>query len=322
MTASSSQPAPRVETGVGRRLVLVVVNKHWECDPVLAAMLSDQAWPGVRACWPVLHEWPRARRNPPRGTNPIDPHPVLLPRAIFRLRNVTVELWCISDLLEHFPDESRYQSSSERKAERLPAILGGRVADLVVAVGTAAFPSSADNLNGSVVVGTSVFAHDSDASNEASRWRWTFDTRVPSVVTPDAFRAMTSVAPQVHARLLPAPRSPSSQRTFLAQYDYISLGSVNVTDYTKYNAADGATMQAFRNAKTGLLPASLETTHSVIRASLGDRFLFVSGIVNRFGTFDEDVGEFGYPQNFIGAHNAGVAVAWMLTAIDAYFTGT
>jgi hypothetical protein len=298
-------------------LVLVVVNKFWECDPLLAALLGEGVPPQIREQWPVIQDWPRARRNPPKGSAPQNPDPSPKPRAVFTLHHTVVEVWCVSDLLEHFPDESRYQSSSERKAERLPLVLQGRAPDLVVAVGTAAFPSSSENLNGSVVVGTHVFAHDGDPSNTYSRWAWTFDTLVKSALPSDAFRTMTAVGAQLQPRLLAAPRAPSSQRVFLAQHDLVSLGSVNVTDYAKYGPSDGAAVKAFRDAKTGLPAGSLETTHAVIRASLGDRFLFVSGIVDRLGHFDDDVGEIAYPQNLVGAHNAGVAIAWMLPAIDA-----
>lgn len=80
-----------------------------------------------------------------------------------------------------------------------------------------------------------------------------------------------------------------------------------------------ATLKAFGDANTGAPLGSLETTHAVIRATLGSSFLYISGIVNRFGRFDEDVGGPGFKcaQNFVGAYNAGVALAWMLPMIDA-----
>jgi hypothetical protein len=296
-------------------LTLVVVNKSWECDPVLNALLGEGSSPLLRQNWPALRDWPRPRRNPPKGSPAGAPDPDPKPRALFALPNTFVEVWCIADLLEHFPDESRFQSSSERKAERLPLVLQGRTPDLVIAVGTAAFPSSSENLNGAVVAGTTVFAHDGDPGNPSSGWTWTFDTFVRSTLASDAFSRMAAIGAQVLPRLVPTPHAASCQRTFLAQHDVVSLGSVNVTDYKKYGSSDAAALKAFQDAKTGLVAGSLETTHAVIRATLGDRFMFVSGIVDRIGHFDEDIGEIVYAQNFVGAHNAGIALAWMLAAI-------
>jgi hypothetical protein len=133
------------------------------------------------------------------------------------LPRTVAEVWCISDLLEHFPDEPRFQSSSERKAERLPLVLQGRTPDLVIAVGTAGFPSGSENLNGAVISGTNVFAHEGDPANPCPRWAWTFDTVVRSALPSDVFRAMTAIGAQVQPRLVPTPHAPTSQRAFLAQ---------------------------------------------------------------------------------------------------------
>jgi hypothetical protein len=198
-------------------------------------------------------------------------------------------------------------------------MLGGLTPVLLLSIGTATTPIASENLNGSVVVGTAVFAHDGDPANPDSRWAWTFDALVPSSLPREAFAAMTAVSAPVLPRLLPTPRTPGSQRALLAQYDLVSLGDVNVTDYAKYPTADSATLKAFGDANTGAPLGSLETTHAVIRATLGSSFLYISGIVNRFGRFDEDVGGPGFnsAQNFVGAYNAGVALAWMLPMIDA-----
>lgn len=121
------------------KLVLAVVNKAWECDPVLAALLGEAAPPLLRERWPTLLDWPRPRRNP-TGSAPQPPSSAPRPRAIYTLERTVIELWCVSDLLEHYPDEARYQSSSQRKAERLPIILGGRTPDVVIGISTATVP--------------------------------------------------------------------------------------------------------------------------------------------------------------------------------------
>ena len=293
--------------------VLIVVNKHRECDPVLAAMIGEVAPPILRdRYWPVLRNWPRKRGNP---IAPGTPEPKPVPRATWNLDGrATAELWCISDLLEHFPDRSEWQSSSQRKAERLTTVLGGRSPALVIAVGTAAFPIVSENMNGAVVAGTGVFAHDGKPGNPASAWSWTFDRLVPSTYPHEAFARLTAVATPVLPRLLPVPHNPGTQRTLLADHDLVALGDCNVTNYVDYKTSDAETLKAFNDARTGLPAGSIETTHAVIRATLGDRFMFVSGIADRIGYFDDEVGlpVYATGQNFAAAFNAGVALAWML----------
>jgi hypothetical protein len=45
-------------------------------------------------------------------------------------------------------------------------------------------------------------------------------------------------------------------------------------------------------------------------------FLFVSGIVDRFGCFDIDVPNPPYVRNTVGAHNAGVVIGYLLVNFD------
>ena len=56
------------------KLVLLVVNRCWECDPVLAALLGDASPSMLHERWPTLYDWPRPRRNPPRGGPPVPTH--------------------------------------------------------------------------------------------------------------------------------------------------------------------------------------------------------------------------------------------------------
>lgn len=44
--------------------VIVVANKWWECDPVLLAMLSDNARPQASSPWKGIVQAPRPRPNP------------------------------------------------------------------------------------------------------------------------------------------------------------------------------------------------------------------------------------------------------------------
>jgi hypothetical protein len=55
----------------------------------------------------------------------------------------------------------------------------------------------------------------------------------------------------------------------------------------------------------------------VIRSASEAPFLYVSGYVNGVGQFQQQTAANTYSQNFAGAHNAGVALAWLLDVLAA-----
>jgi hypothetical protein len=293
---------------------LVIVNKWWECDPVMNVLLNDNARPAKVLGWPNPLNQPHRQPSAPLALNP---NPV--PRAVFTLKNVTAEIWCISDLLEDLPNNGQFQSSSQRKIERLPEIFKGAAPDLVLAVGTAGLPSDVTE-NGSVMIGTHVFMHDCypNGTNASSQWNnGPFEKLLDSSLTVEKFGAFTNLPPTVSSLLLIAPLNPAWSGRILSNFDNVALGAVNVTDYTKYDQTDQATIDAYsrhhlmRNAK------SLETTHGLIRSQSNAPFMFVSGITDRVGSFHYEVDPRSYAQNTVAAHNAGIAVSWMLPNIDA-----
>ena len=99
----------------------------------MGVLLSDYAHP-QKLPWPTLNRHPRPRPDP-KTLPAIETNPQ--PRATFRIEFALVELWCIPDL-QHLPDTSNYQSSTERKAERLSLVVSAGIPDLTIAVGTAA----------------------------------------------------------------------------------------------------------------------------------------------------------------------------------------
>jgi hypothetical protein len=306
-----------------RPRVAVIVNKWWECDPLMGCLLSDYARPGkFKAFWPRLNDHPRPRRNPQTPGQPT----ASLPRAIFELSWGSLEVWCVSDLLEHLPDKGQWQSSSQRKAERLPGIGGSSAPALVIAVGTAA-AGEGISLNGCVVIGTRCFLHNSkpNGQNPDSNWQQgPFDTLIESAIGREEFAFLTAVESplrrEVGLRLLPTPLAPAPEPTILADYEAVALGNLNVTDYRDYDVTDRATIQAFRTTVPDGLLGSLETTHGLIRALSVDAFIFVSGIVDRLGRFHEDVDPRPYAQNSVGAHNAGLVIAWLIPRLERMLT--
>src|SRR4051812_8115699 len=102
-----------------QKRVLIVVNKWWECDPVMNVLLNPNARPGELG-WPLSLGHPRNRPN--QKSLPLD-NPFPAPRTVFGLPKVSAAVFCISDLLEDYPDRSgpaNPQSSSEVKMKRLP----------------------------------------------------------------------------------------------------------------------------------------------------------------------------------------------------------
>jgi hypothetical protein len=298
--------------------VVVVSNKWWECDPIVFALLNSNVIP-PNFPWPDSLESPRKRPDqnhlPPENPSPV-------PRAIFRFKNITVELWCISDLLEHLPDKGAFQSSSEQKAKVLPKIFRfGPTPSLVIALGTAGLPNDASSENGNVVLGTNIFMHDPHpgGSNLDSKWSaGPFDEIINSPLSPSTFSAMTQLDwGSVSNRFLPVPINQAASNRSLANYDNVDLVTVNVTNYAEYAVTDPEIVRLFAHSFPAGAASSLETTHGLIRVQSEAPFLFVSGITDRLGHFDQEVTPRSHPQNTAPAHNAGVALAWLLPQIDA-----
>ena len=256
--------------------VVVVVNKWWECEPVLNTLLNPTATP---ANFP----WPKLAPIVPTPA-PQQPAPVAAPRAIFEFKSITVELWCISDLL--MQTTSARQSSSEDKAKFLPQIFSYAGApDLVISVSTASSMDTVTPLNGCVYAGTKVFLHDGHPDtdpNANSQW-WptdTFDKVIDSALPEATFSAFfASVPPSVLAGFTPLRNVPAPALAFTPLYGNTALATVNVTNPGDYATEDPATVAGFRAANDAdAIGASVDTTHGVARNACESPFLFISPI--------------------------------------------
>jgi len=297
--------------------VTVVINKWWECDPILFALLNANACP-ANLPWPTTLQ--SARKRPNQNQLPPE-NPTPAPRAVFESKNTAAEVWCISDLLEHLPDKTALQSSSELKAKVLPKIFKfGSAPSLVIALGTAGLPNDASSENGNVVVGTKIFMHNAHpgGSNPDSNWSvGPFDQIIDSALPRSAFEAMIKVDwASVSNRFLPVPNNQSVSNRSLVKHENVDLVTVNVTNYAEYAVTDLQIVAIFAKSGASGPPASLETTHGLIRVQSDAPFLFISGITDRLGHFDQEVTPRSYAQNTAAAHNAGVVLAWLLPRID------
>lgn len=308
-----------------RKRVLVIANKWWECDPLMFVLLHDQARPHDVLGWPDPLEHPRPRPDPARL--PLE-NARPTPRAIFRLPRMEVEVWCISDLMEHLPDSAEFQSSSEVKMRYLRRIFdAGDEPALVIAFGTAGFPGSTSE-NGSVVVGTGIFIHNGHPNGQNPHSNWTggpFDTLLASPLDAATFESILRPESQPDSfatpRFVVPPLNPADPGKLIARHDLVDLGTANVTDYAEYEPAGKAAVEAFTSRHDPSLVRAVETTHGLIRVSSDAPFLFVSALPNRDGHFADEVDPRPYAQNTAAAHNAGVVVAWMLPRIDEVLTG-
>ncbi len=291
--------------------ILVIINKWWECDPIMNVLLHDEARPKNSIKWPRVLNYPHARPSSP--LNAINP----VPRAIFSDNSYAIEVWCISDLLEDYADNGRWQSSAELKNNRMHHVFGGPNPSLVIAMGTAGFPSE-NSENGSVVAGTNIFMHDCHANGENPDSKWNsgpFEKLFRSRLPTESFSRITDLNSDVADLFMIAPLNPSPSARLIASHDYVALGSVNVTDYSEYEAADAESWDAYVKLDNRFPAMSLETTHGLIRAQSEAPFMFISGITDRVGHFKDEVGPRQYAQNSAAAHNAGIILAWMFPKI-------
>jgi len=58
----------------------------------------------------------------------------------------------------------------------------------------------------------------------------------------------------------------------------------------------------------------------LIRIMSDAPFIFVSGLTDRLGYFNQDLGPRTVAQNFLAAHNAGIAVVWTLAQALKWMT--
>jgi hypothetical protein len=264
---------------------MIVVNKSWEAEPLVAVLRStngrpsnfpqEVAAPSVRIPWSDgnSHEIPA--------------------RAAYRSGEATVDVWCIKDLM----DPTKSASSSEEKARVLPLIAAaGQPPDLVVAVGTASLPD-AHSFNGSVAVGSSCFLFDpySGAPNPESQWS---DASIGRLID-ETDRGNTNglmawldreARPNVETRFLPPPLAPAAPPILIVSTTSVAVSDVNVSNPDNYVWADPAALAAFAAVAPKRTVGSVETTHGVIRLCIpSPRFLFVSGIANRLGYFNSEL---------------------------------
>lgn len=197
-----------------------------------------------------------------------------------------------------------------------------------------------DNINDSVVVGGRVFMHDGYTEhdpavppnpplNPDNHFECNYFDKVMSSSLLDEegafdFTNDQAIFKNLESMLLcPATKPSPSGQHFYIDGNHVAIGDVNVWGYTEYPTKDkkagDAYAKAYPNEKFGV---SVETTHGLIYSAARQHnnnqnppFIFVCGIVDRFGKFGDDVNPKVYAQNVSGAHNAGAFIAYLLSGL-------
>jgi hypothetical protein len=311
--------------------IVVLANKWWECEAMLAAMLNTNAFPPslvkkdntkiVTSPWYDTLFSPRAQ-----GT---DDAYKATSRATFNYDDdaesqvFSVEVWSVSDLLEKTDPSG--SSSSAKSAHMAAKLFAAPLPDLVIAVGTGGTVRELPNRSGGIAIGGQVFLHNAHVpetpdANAQSTWS---DARQETLIPPsisqslfEQIAAFDSATALLH--FLPLRRGGSSSPIITTRLTDVALGTLNVTDYNEYKFKDPETVRAFDGQAHSDEAVSLETTHGLIRlASDPAPFLFVTGITDNFLHFDDQVGGLATadPQNFAAAYNAGIAIRYMLAVL-------
>lgn len=304
--------------------IVVLANKWWECEAMLAALLNANAFPPPLSDGSISSPWcDPATLSSPRSQ--VTDAYNATPRAIFSYKQnamaiFSVEVWSVSDLLE----KTDPSSSSSAKVRHMTKLFkaGTALPDLVIAVGTAGTATEVPNRSGGVAIGGQVFLHNAHIpntpdANPKSNWS---DPRqemlIPPSMDPHFFSevaAFDSASALLH--FLPLRRNTSVSPIITVGLMDVALGTLNVTDYNEYKFKDPETIAAYLAKGYNATPVSLETTHGLIRLTSDPApFLFITGLTDTFLHFDDQVGipALADAQNFAAAYNAGITVRYLL----------
>lgn len=293
------------------KTISVIVNKNWETEPFLHSFISAELRPGKLP-------FPEILNSPKDGNNQMN-----IPRAVFKLTDGTkqtleVKVWCIQDLM-YYGVPKKSSSSSEEKYRVLPPVIASDNPDLIIAVGTASYPS-ATSFNGCVVIGGNFFIHDGHPGNPDSNLRHADIGKVlPSNVNSKVFDLVNKeFKNQVEPKFIKTPRNPAETAVCIASKVYTAISSINVTDYSEYNWVDYEAIEHFKSVENKLPVNSIETTHGVIKLSSNKPTIFISAITDRLGCFDSEVNA---TQNYVPSFNAGIVAGQLLISLNDFVIG-
>jgi hypothetical protein len=292
--------------------ILILINKNWEAEPFLNALTNSE----IR---PLKLTFPQTINTPKDGNNKMD-----MPRAIlnFSDNGATVlqfSVWCIQDLMYlNIPPDPKIQSSSssEEKYKVLFPLIQAENPDLVIAVGTAGYPSNT-SFNGSVVIGGNFFVHNGHTNNPKSNLNHPDIGKILfSNVNDKLFDLINKEFKNLtEPKFIKTPRNPAQQSVCMASKVYTAISSINVTDYSEYNWVDLEAIEHYKQTEKRLPYNSLETTHGVIKFSTAKPIIFVSGITDRSEYFHSEVTA---TQNYVSSFNTGIVLGQLFCSLNDF----
>ncbi|WP_295680666.1 hypothetical protein [uncultured Fibrobacter sp.] len=239
------------------------------------------------------------------------------PSCIYKLGKHIIREFCISYLF----DAGESTSNSQKKLDLVMNLIDEESPDYIISVSTSeSTPCKEDrkrSFNGCIFMGTKFFAKDCRKLDSATQSHlyvpegWCVQN---SSICANFFDIVNKKSKNIADGMEAVPHHPANKLTIFANTEYVSLGIINVMDYSCYEKADPETYNEFKNNYSSEgEPVCLETTHAVVKMAAGQiPVLFVSPIVDRYNQFKHDVDNTWGNQNAIGSYNAGIVVANML----------
>lgn len=240
-------------------------------------------------------------------------------RIVGELSGIRFEVLCIEDLVGR--DHNSSSSCHKQQVLCKAAGCGDFEGALVVAFGTCASPLP--QCAGNVVVGSDVFVFDARDPSESGEFAELGD-QVDSVVASEIGRKILASSDiqatltELPSRFVVPPNSPSNNPTVIADVHEVALSVVNVLDNRLYHKYDSIALERFSSKAVPGEIRSVETTHGLIRLCIDQPFLFVSGVTNQLGRFEQELPSPQYSQAFAASHNAAVCVSWLLPSLCAF----
>jgi hypothetical protein len=193
---------------------------------------------------------------------------------------------------------------------------------VAVAFGTSAFADQ-QSYDGCVIVGANYFNYSPFVAADGIPGFWDdaslsqFKDNTSQRINQQAFSALKDpLRLQIESRFLRPPVDSAETPYLIVSPGYTAISDVNVANADDYAWADRQALAEFAKAQPRKLVGSIETTHGVIAESVQhDQFLFFSAIANRLGYFNMEAAPRNYAQDFAVAHNAALALAWLLPTL-------
>ena len=284
--------------------MVVIANKWWEVAPLIAVLQHCRdikpEFSGCPCVFDVL------------GYTP--PHTMTKekPRLQLQYKCYRIDVWCLEDLIP----EGRDTSSTAEKLVAIQLLKERHISaeSLAIAFDTAACPR--EDFAGNVVVGSKVFVTDAKGEGKDSPTA-TINDKMNSIIGSSSGEFL--IRQIDHERIIDAERrflratnGAALVPKLLANPTHVSVGVVNVSNNQDYKKWDSTALERFAGVASEPDALSMDTTLGLVRLSLNNPFLFIAGIANRLGFFNEEVGNCKYSQNFVAVHNAAISLAWLL----------